>query len=69
MTWSKKAVPKSSGLGLGEVRKSFRFEGGASSDSVGVGGLSLQPLHEETQGVSTDHKVIGEEIIPTVSLS
>jgi len=69
MTRGKKAVSKSSGGGLSEVRKSIRFESGASGESAGVGGEHLQPVHEDVEEATQEQEAVREEIDPPVSVS
>jgi len=69
MKKGKKAMSKSTGQGLGEVRRSFRFETAASGDSVGAGSQPLPPLHGDNLEEATDHEVVVEENTAFVSLS
>jgi len=67
MKRGKKVVSKSSSVGFREVRKSIRFEGRASGDSIGAGGQNLLDVHEDIQSVSLDHEVVGPENVTIVS--
>lgn len=69
MKRGKKAMSKSIGQGLGEVRRSFRFESAAAGDSVGAGGQPLLPLHKDNLEEAADHNVDVEENTSFVSLS
>jgi len=68
MTRGEKAVSKTNRARASELYKSFHFEGGASSNSIGARGRNLEVVHEETHDTSVDHEVIGKNNISNISL-